>query len=256
MGKVSRSLLLQYNKCAALATRYSNLLDSFWHKDDAIPAESIADLDTYLAEKVDKETGKGLSTNDYTTAEKEKLTNLKSFKTITDGTNSFEAVNAADLLTFEGVVVDPANRKIKIASELSITDKDNIEKFKVTDKLSFGETFEFDPILKKITIRNTPWQTIQTEDGVDGTVRCKIVGNRLLVESDSIYIRAIDFGTDKVICRLPYGFSVSGVRLAYIFYGSDQDRQTLYINGDQVTLTDVKLDTWYAFYNDFVFKHI
>ena len=159
MGKVSRSLLLQYNKCAALATRYSNILDSFWHKDDKIPLSSLkTDPKTYIVEgsdnvnlkgdgtadspieiyvnevdisnKVDKVSGKGLSTNDYTTSEKEKLINLKSFKTITDGTNSFEAANAADSLTFEGVVVDPTSRKIKVSSELSIRDIGNEEKYK------------------------------------------------------------------------------------------------------------------------------
>jgi len=72
--------------------------DSFWHKDDKIPTSSIENLDIRFDEKadaelvsahlrdttahglnnkVDKEAGKGLSSNDYTTAEKEKLSGIQ-----------------------------------------------------------------------------------------------------------------------------------------------------------------------------------
>jgi len=72
--------------------------DSFWHKDDKIPTSSIENLDVRFDEKadaelvtahfgdpeahgihnkVDKEAGKGLSANDYTTAEKEKLADIQ-----------------------------------------------------------------------------------------------------------------------------------------------------------------------------------
>lgn len=43
---------------------------------DLTPYAKTADVDTALAKKVDAVTGKGLSTNDYTTAEKEKLAGL------------------------------------------------------------------------------------------------------------------------------------------------------------------------------------
>jgi len=72
--------------------------DSFWHKDDKIPTSSIENLDVRFDEKADaelvsahlndstahginnkveKEAGKGLSSNDYTTAEKEKLSGIQ-----------------------------------------------------------------------------------------------------------------------------------------------------------------------------------
>ncbi|RQO66845.1 hypothetical protein DBR40_21570 [Pedobacter sp. KBW01] len=71
--------------------------DSFWHKDQVIPSSSIENLDARFDEKadveflaahltdsnahglenkVDKETGKGLSSNDFTDEEKTKLANL------------------------------------------------------------------------------------------------------------------------------------------------------------------------------------
>ena len=48
------------------------------------------EVDTLLAGKVDKETGKGLSTNDYTTDEKNKLANLENY----DDSDLREQVNA------------------------------------------------------------------------------------------------------------------------------------------------------------------
>jgi hypothetical protein len=41
MAKQSKTILLAYNKCAELATRFQNILDSFWHKDEKIPLSSI-----------------------------------------------------------------------------------------------------------------------------------------------------------------------------------------------------------------------
>lgn len=75
-------------------------IDSFWHKDDKIPISSVENLETFLQNtttsdqfsnhlsdtqahqslfetKVDKEQGKGLSTEDFTTELKQKLENLQ-----------------------------------------------------------------------------------------------------------------------------------------------------------------------------------
>ncbi|OBX20949.1 MULTISPECIES: hypothetical protein [Bizionia] len=50
--------------------------DSFRHKDEAIPLDSVNGLQDDLDDKVDKISGKGLSTEDYTTPEKLKLASL------------------------------------------------------------------------------------------------------------------------------------------------------------------------------------
>ena len=101
MAKVNLSTIKNWFKTGLKPTQeqFFSTWDSFWHKDDAIPAESIADFDTYLAEKADKEaldnhissdtahntlfeekvdkvSGKGLSENDYTSIEKQKLAGL------------------------------------------------------------------------------------------------------------------------------------------------------------------------------------
>ena len=41
MAKVSKSIILGYNKCAELAVKFENILDSFWHKDEKIPLSAI-----------------------------------------------------------------------------------------------------------------------------------------------------------------------------------------------------------------------
>ena len=61
-------------------------------------AEDIKVLSNNLANKVDKVTGKGLSTNDYTTAEKNKLAGIAegANKTVVDSTFSTESTNPVE----------------------------------------------------------------------------------------------------------------------------------------------------------------
>ncbi|WP_435135694.1 hypothetical protein [Formosa sp. A9] len=50
--------------------------DSYRHKDEPIPTTDVQNLDTYLNQKVDKVEGWGLTENNYTTEEKQKLEGL------------------------------------------------------------------------------------------------------------------------------------------------------------------------------------
>uniref|UniRef100_UPI0039A574A6 hypothetical protein n=1 Tax=Ornithobacterium rhinotracheale TaxID=28251 RepID=UPI0039A574A6 len=109
-------------------------LDSFWHKDDKIPAENIqglnemlsgidlsskvenADFESFktsnskeLNQKVDKEVGKGLSTNDFTEELKNKLEN-------------FSNIATADQTIDEGV-----ERSIDVQGRLNITGLEEVE---------------------------------------------------------------------------------------------------------------------------------
>lgn len=78
MAKVSKSRILAYNKCADLVVKWTNILDSFWHKDEKIPLSALEQMPiTNIGGKVDKVTGKELSANDYTNLEKEKLSGLE-----------------------------------------------------------------------------------------------------------------------------------------------------------------------------------
>lgn len=91
---------------------------------------------TELNKKVDKEAGKGLSTNDYTTTEKNKLAgiaagaevNQNAFSKVKVGTTTVEADSKTDTLEIEGsgattVTADATNDKLVISStDQSVTD--------------------------------------------------------------------------------------------------------------------------------------
>jgi hypothetical protein len=65
MAKVSKSILFGYLKCSDLATKWTNILDSFRHKDEKIAKEDLAD--DAMVETVDNltssDTDKALSAN-------------------------------------------------------------------------------------------------------------------------------------------------------------------------------------------------
>ena len=87
MAKVSLTTIKNWFKTGLKPTQqqFWSTWDSFWHKDSAIPASSIENLNTLLGgkadkqaldHKVDKVTGKGLSEENFTNAEKQKLAGL------------------------------------------------------------------------------------------------------------------------------------------------------------------------------------
>lgn len=93
--------------------------------------ESVSSqIATSIENKVDKVDGKGLSANDYTTDEKNKLSNISSgaevnqnaFSSIVIGANTILADNKTDILTFEAgdniiLAPDVDNDKIVIAAK-------------------------------------------------------------------------------------------------------------------------------------------
>ncbi|MBB6274730.1 hypothetical protein HDF26_005212 [Pedobacter cryoconitis] len=113
--------------------------DSFWHKDEIIPAANIENLDKRFDEKadqqafaghlkdvsahginnkVDKEAGKGLSANDYTDIEKQKLARLYNF----DDTDMQEQI---DVINQKNTAQDV---EIEVVKDLALTinSKENI----------------------------------------------------------------------------------------------------------------------------------
>ncbi|WP_136464951.1 hypothetical protein [Flagellimonas onchidii] len=116
--------------------------------------------------KEDKVDGKGLSSNDYTDGEKQKLAdlNLLAFGRVvdTDG-NSIEANGQSDVLTFEGATIDETEKKVIIPKGFSVRDENDIERFKVEGFVQF-EGFSFDPIQKKIAINVADPRIIQNEN--------------------------------------------------------------------------------------------
>lgn len=56
MAIIPKSILVGYNKCEALATKWANILDSFRHKDEKIPIEDIeGDFNVELSSAIDSD---------------------------------------------------------------------------------------------------------------------------------------------------------------------------------------------------------
>lgn len=80
-----------------------------------------------LTNKVDKEDGKGLSSNDFTTGEKEKLAGINSFSSVKIGESTIEADNINDVLTLESgdnvaLTLDDENATITISATVPDVD--------------------------------------------------------------------------------------------------------------------------------------
>lgn len=89
-------------------------------------ADTQATLQASIDEKVPKETGKGLSTNDYTTAEKNKL------KDIAEGAQ----VNIIEEIQVNGTKVNPSDKAVNIAVPIgALASKDKVAKTDLTDAL-------------------------------------------------------------------------------------------------------------------------
>ena len=143
MAKVNLNTIKNWFKTGQKPTQiqFWSAWDSFWHKDEQIPASKIENLDSLLNEKadqealgnhinstsddldgkVDKEDGKELSETNFSKSEKTKLADL---------------------------------------SEISVTDHLGTPKFTIKDALSFGSGFLIDPVNKRIEATAT--QTIYT----------------------------------------------------------------------------------------------
>ncbi len=80
-----------------------------------------------IVNKVDKETGKGLSTNDYTTEDKTKLT----------GISAGAEVNSIETIAVNGTVISPdANRKVSITTPTKTSDITNDSDFQTGTEVS------------------------------------------------------------------------------------------------------------------------
>lgn len=84
-------------------------------------------IDNKIVNKVDKETGKGLSTNDYTSEDKTKLT----------GISAGAEVNSIETIAVNGTVVSPdANRKVSITTPTKTSDLNNDSNFQNATQVS------------------------------------------------------------------------------------------------------------------------
>ena len=76
---------------------------------------SISDFSELFESKVDKEPGKGLSTNDYSNSEKEKL----------EGIEENAQRNIIEEIDLNGVKIDPVNKVVSINVDTEVTENSN-----------------------------------------------------------------------------------------------------------------------------------
>ena len=96
---------------------------------------STTDIDNALGGKVDKVSGKGLSTNDYTTEEKNKLS----------GIESGAEVNDISAIQVNGVDVTPTDKKINITNGGNVTVSSSGNSISLNvDTSSFSQNTEYD----------------------------------------------------------------------------------------------------------------
>jgi hypothetical protein len=135
-------------------TSEKNKLASLFNYDDSdlsnrvtVTESSIATLQTTMGNKVDKIAGKGLSANDYTTAEKTKLAGLSNYNdTAITGRMTTAENNISSLQTAVGTKVDKITGKGLSTNDYTTTEKNklaslsNYDDTDVTDRLDTAES--------------------------------------------------------------------------------------------------------------------
>ena len=129
---------------------------------------------TAIASKVDKEEGKGLSSNDYTTAEKNKL------KGIAEGAQ----VNVIETVKFNGNALTPVDKAVDIiVPAATVTGVDPDDKFlTLTEKLlSVTASLKYDTEAKKIQLIGKDGRTAISEIDATAFIKDGMLDNAELV---------------------------------------------------------------------------
>lgn len=108
--------------------------------------ESITAIKTALGNKVDKETGKGLSSNDYTTEEKNKLGNIEAManKTIVDDALSATSTNPVQNKVVNAAIVANQTNILSVEDMICDTEFSTSTAYSVGDYVTYNNSlYEF-----------------------------------------------------------------------------------------------------------------
>ena len=133
--------------------QFYTFFDSIRWKEEKIATSDVDGLDNLLTTKADKapfDVHLADTTKHVTAQEKANWNEVTANNTGDETLVSLQ--DKRPLKTVQGESIE-GNGNITIQSEIAITDHLDSEKFKVTDKLKFGEGFEFDPITKEVQIK-------------------------------------------------------------------------------------------------------
>ena len=145
--------------------QFAELIDSYVHKEDAGPEVSdVRGLEDALGKKVDKEVGKGLSSNDYTDAEKQKLNG------VADGANKYvhPDTHPATMIT-----EDSSHRFVTDAEKQKwneLLDKDALTPW----QKAYLERLEEQEVRSKFAVAMSATPSSKEIDGTDTAVRLTV----------------------------------------------------------------------------------
>lgn len=236
-----------------LTSRIANETSARKEKD-TILSNSINSLNTTVNNKVDKVSGKGLSTNDYTTAEKNKLAgiaekaevNQNAFSNVVVGSTTIAADSKTDTLTLvagSNVTLTPDTTNDKITISSTNTDTHNTSKNVVTgnaNSTTNNAATNGNVYLNHIETTPSGSPSVTSSQKIEGiggtTVSSDSSGNITIKNHDVSYATST---TDKRghwtvtipgITELYDGLKIN-VRLSTQWYGNGEYYNTLNVNG-------------------------
>ena len=209
---------------------------------DGETLDSFSDVEAALSDKVDKETGKGLSTNDYTTAEKEKLAG------IAEGAE----VNEIQGIKVNSSTVNPdANKVVNITVPTSAADVSAIpDTTKYAAALSL--TINSSTFVMTGQLKDQNGDNLGTAQTIDLPLESVVVGGSYNSQTKKVVLtlqngNTIEFSVADLVSGLQTELSASNkLNPAYINYDSthravsDTEKSTW--NSKQNALSSTQLD--------------
>lgn len=183
MAKTALSILKGWFKTNSYPTQaqFWSWMDSYWHKDDKIAADSIGGLQELLDQKVSEEEGKGLSSNDYSTEEKEKLAGLDEALNNKVSIVEGKGLSTNDYSTEEKEKLASLQKSGTFFQGATVTEKD-------------GEIVQ---VIKTYTTGETKETRIQRTDGVISKIEEK--DSLLLVATISVFENGLPTPTNTTV---------------------------------------------------------
>lgn len=208
---------------------------------DGTNIDSFSDVEAALSDKVDKETGKGLSTNDYTTAEKEKLAG------IAEGAE----VNEIQGIKVNSSTVNPdANKVVNITVPTSAADVSALpDTTKYAAALSL--TINSSTFVMTGQLKDQNGDNLGTAQTIDLPLESVVVGGSYNSQTKKVVLtlqngNTIEFSVADLVSGLQTELSASNkLNPAYINYDSthravsDTEKSTW--NGKQNALSEAQL---------------
>lgn len=138
---------------------------------DGTTIDSFSDVESALADKVDKVSGKGLSENDYTTTEKNKLAGLANYDdtSISNRVSAIENVVPSDATSFNKLATQSDLPSAVVGNPSGSSTAGNLSKLQIGNDIydvpSGGSSDPYDGRKIRYTINASNWSSSPNSDG-------------------------------------------------------------------------------------------